>query len=246
MAFFILLYQNMLKTLIDFLFPKKCLICKRDIEEYELCKKCLQNIPVSGWIKCIRCGKRLPNAIPCPIHKYKTPITGILSATDFNRQDIRYIIHQYKYKRKQNIYYALGEILKNSLNISGFSKILIEREAVLVPIPLSPKRLKQRKFNQSELIAKYISSEFNLKLYNDVLLRPIERPPQVKIKEAAKRRENIKGVFKVNKIPEDILKCPVVLVDDVSTSGATLEEAGGVLKEAGIKTIWAIVVASKK
>ncbi|GAI27128.1 unnamed protein product [marine sediment metagenome] len=108
-------------------------------------------------------------------------------------------------------------------------------------MPLDKKRLKRRGFNQAEEIAKVLSEILDIPLINDALLKIKETLPQVKLSEKD-REENIKGIFLCQK-PEKIKNKKTLLVDDVYTTGSTMEEAARILKKAGAKEVWGIAVA---
>jgi len=106
---------------------------------------------------------------------------------------------------------------------------------------LEKRKLKQRGFNQAEEIAKELSSFLKIPLVSDCLTKIKETLPQVEL-SGKKREENIKGVFLV-KNNEKTRGRKVLLVDDVYTTGSTMEEAARVLKTAGAKEVWGVVVA---
>jgi len=113
-----------------------------------------------------------------------------------------------------------------------------------VPIPLYKIRHRTRGFNQAELLAKEVANHFNLPLEINLLKRTIPTEPQANIKDDEKRKTNIKGVFKIH--PSFLKKLRdrnIILIDDVSTTGATLVEAGKILKNNGANQVWALVVA---
>jgi ComF family protein len=112
---------------------------------------------------------------------------------------------------------------------------------VLVPVPLSKKKLKWRGFNQAEEIAKELANFLKIPLISDCLIKTKETKDQVELSEK-ERKENVKGAFYI-KNKEKIAGKNVLLVDDVFTTGATMEEAAKVLKEAGSEKIVGVVVA---
>ena len=114
-------------------------------------------------------------------------------------------------------------------------------EAFLVPIPLSRKKLKERGFNQAQEIAKELSLSLKIPLLSDVLLKIKETSAQVEL-QGKDRQENIKGVFVCQK-PDLIKSKKIILIDDVFTTGATMEECARVLKTAGAKEVWGVTVA---
>lgn len=112
---------------------------------------------------------------------------------------------------------------------------------ILIPIPLAKKRQKERGFNQSEEIGKELSKFLKIPLVNNALIKVRETLPQVEL-SGKEREENIKGAFWCR--DENMVKNKTIfLVDDVFTTGSTMEEAARVLKEAGAKKVWGITVA---
>ena len=111
----------------------------------------------------------------------------------------------------------------------------------MVPIPLTKKKLKQRGFNQSEEIVKELSESLKIFFLDDCILKIKETSPQIELSGKA-REENIKGAFLV-KNNEKIKNKKILLVDDVYTTGSTMEEVSKVLKESGAKEVWGLVVA---
>jgi len=113
-----------------------------------------------------------------------------------------------------------------------------------VPIPLYKIRHRTRGFNQAELLAKEIANYYNLPLEINLLKRIIPTEPQANIKDDEKRKTNIKEVFNVG--PAAVQGKNIILIDDVSTTGATLTEAGKILKNNGANKVWGLVVARGK
>jgi len=112
---------------------------------------------------------------------------------------------------------------------------------IVVPVPLHPKRLRQRGYNQSERIAYYLAKEKGWRLETGGLRRVKFASPQTRLGAAA-RRENVVGAFEVTE-PERFRGLSVALVDDVITTGATLGEIAKLLKQAGATRVWALAVA---
>ncbi|MBI4134867.1 MAG: ComF family protein [Candidatus Sungbacteria bacterium] len=121
------------------------------------------------------------------------------------------------------------------------TRITLPERALLVPIPLHRKRLRERGFNQAEVIAKSLAKALSIPLENNILMRAKYAPPQTTMKTRKEREENAKNLYAVAApIPDG---ATIILVDDVSTTGATLEEAARVLKEARAKQVWAFTAA---
>jgi ComF family protein len=121
-----------------------------------------------------------------------------------------------------------------------------------VPVPLHKRKLRERGFNQAELLAKEVAEYFSLSLETKALIRKKYTPPQVRTKNHKARRESLKNAFEISSIftkkciseNTNFLKEKIIiLIDDVTTTGATLFEAAKVLKRAGAKEVWGLVVA---
>ncbi len=131
----------------------------------------------------------------------------------------------------------LGDLLAEYTKpIASFSN------AVVVPVPLSAKRLRERGFNQAELIAARFANHFDLPVANGILTRTKHALPQSVLDSYKGRWENIKGAFAVPD-PEAVKGKQILLIDDVTTSGATLFEAASILKAAVAKKIIALAIA---
>ncbi|MEN2985302.1 MAG: ComF family protein [Thermodesulfovibrionaceae bacterium] len=159
----------------------------------------------------------------------------------------------WKYVDSLSCFAAYDGILKEAINIFKYQKIkrvgkllgkllvdISPKELdILVPVPLHPKKLKTREFNQSAILAKEISNYRRIPLSLTILKKIKDNPPQVSLK-ASERKLNVKDVYSVSR---DIKNLKIGLVDDVITTGATLAECAKVLKRAGAKEVHAITVA---
>lgn len=117
---------------------------------------------------------------------------------------------------------------------------------IIIPIPLHAKRLNWRGFNQSELICKIIAEKYSIPIFNNILTRVKNNKPQVEMPDFERREKNIDGIFAINPkiyLSPQIKKANVLLIDDVITSGATIKQAGSVLKQAGFKKIYGLAAA---
>jgi ComF family protein len=112
---------------------------------------------------------------------------------------------------------------------------------VVVPVPLHPRRLRWRGFNQSVLLGRELSRVFDLSLDPFLLQREVETPPQTQLSEDERRR-NVRGAFTVNP-QKSVQNRSVLLLDDVYTSGATVNECSRCLQRAGAKNIYVLTLA---
>jgi len=227
------------KFVLDILFPINCLSCGKELGEF-ICQECLNKFPVLTSQSCF-CGKRLPAGKICESCRKETRISRLMYASYYDNKIIRELIHIFKYKRIENLSLPLGEILikflekqiKLGLDLSGFK---------IIPIPIYKSRFIERGFNQSELLANGVGKYFGLEVSAKILKRIKNTPPQAEIDNWEKRKENIIDVFLAVR-PELTANQKIILLDDVSTSGATLKEAAKILKEAGAKKIYGLILA---
>ena len=223
---------------LDILFPRLCLSCERYLEETiaeaGLCESCVARVTLHTTLFCASCRARLPNnAKLC--HR-DAPLL-LAAAADYTNDTIRKLIWQLKYERKTAALEPLAALLVRYLKNLPLSFA----NAVLVPIPLHPRRERKRGFNQAALIAEAVSTVLGIPLTH-CLTRLRDTPPQVKLENRVARAVNIEGAFSVGR-PELASGKHILLVDDVATSGMTLWEAARVLKGAGAKKVTGLVVA---
>ena len=112
---------------------------------------------------------------------------------------------------------------------------------VVIAVPLHPKRLRERGYNQSHLLAKELAKLRKLPLIDDCLIRERHSPPQARTASVAERRTNVADAFSCR--DRRLKGKPVLLIDDVSTSGATLDGCAQALKKAGATSVWGLVLA---
>lgn len=226
--------------------------CKKELNLKQasfICEACLNNIILNSGVQCHICGLRNKNNA-CRFCRKKTFLNGLHAAGKYQDPVLREAIHQFKYQEIESLKKPLTELLIKYLKKEN----LIEKLAnsILTPIPLTWSRKLRRGFNQSELLAKELAPILNCLVVN-LLKRQKFSTPQAKISDWQKRKENISGVFALNISnihslspfypTSDVGKLRVVLIDDVATSVATLEEAARVLKKAGVKEVYGLVVA---
>lgn len=226
------------EKILDFLFPKFCLACKK--EGTYLCSECFSKLETLPAPFCPYCNSRSFDGRICK--RCRKFLFGFIAVGLYGNELLRKLIDTFKYnfvKELANpLAFLIFKFLKENPEIEFFKNPL---DFKILPIPLYPRRLRWRGFNQAEKIALELSSLLKIPVENNVLLKIKSTKPQVGLKRE-ERRENIKGVFKVLKQGE-IKNKKIILLDDVATTLSTLEEAAKALREAGIKKIWGLVVA---
>lgn len=217
--------MNILNTILNIIFPVNCLSCGKN-EEY-LCIECLTNAPLS---------LRESEEWMLPLYDYRHP-------------PIKKAIHSLKYKGKKILAKTFAEIMYPRILEELADLRLMQNfyDPILIPIPLSKKRYKERGYNQSELICKNLiklDKKVNFKLEKYILIKHKETIHQAHIKNRKERLENLQGSFSIEEKNIDKIKNKnIILIDDVFTTGATLNEARKILKKCGAKKIIAFTIA---
>lgn len=224
---------------LNLFFPKFCFGCQK--EGSYLCQDCQSTLEILENHFCL-CKKpiRSPKIGKCK-KCFSKKLNGLYFALSYQDQLIKNLIHCFKYRP---FIKGLGKTL-TSLIITHFQ--LTEKQKcdfsdfLLIPVPLTKKRLMWRGFNQSEEIGKELSKFLEIPLVNNVLFKIKETLAQIELSDE-EREENIKQAFLV-KNEKEIKGRKILLVDDVYTTGSTLEESALSLKRAGAKEVWGVVVA---
>lgn len=148
---------------------------------------------------------------------------------------IRKAIHELKYRNLKTIAPCLAELLADYLRSNPLPG------EVLVCVPLHPRRLRERGYNQSSLLARELGRRIGLPVIEDCLIRVRLAQPQVKAVNVEERRRNVAGAFVCR--DERVRGKQVILIDDVCTSGATLESCAVALKSKGAMSVWGLTLA---
>jgi ComF family protein len=220
------------RTALELLFPSRCLGCGR--EGSLVCPICRGKLPIITPPICHRCGiPQLDGELCSACLSHKHDIDGIRSPFRFEGV-IRQAIHQFKYN---NLRYAAGplaELLGNYLTANPIPG------EVLVPVPLHSKRLRERGYNQSQLLAREMGKLVGLPVMTDWITRQRQAAPQTRVTSVSQRRSNVTNAFTCHGNLKDK---KVILIDDVATSGATLDACAAALKSADTASVWGLTIA---
>ena len=220
------------KFVLDLFFPKKCLGCNKG--GTYICDNCLDKVDLIQSDK----NQKLSN------------LDRLIWAVPYSNPLVKALIKNFKYHYVKELAKPLAQLLIKSLGTFNFE--LLTLNFVVIPVPLHKRKLRERGFNQAELLAKEVVEHFSLPLENNVLIRKKYTPQQARTRSPKIRQKALKNAFDIN--PEFAKKCvaekknllknkTIILVDDVATTGTTLSEAAKVLKQAGAKEIWGLVIA---
>lgn len=221
-----------LRSIVDLVFPPRCASCDR-LGEW-LCGECASRIQRLPRPICRRCG--LPSREPLcwRCRATSSSLEGI-RAFGYLEGTLRAAVHGLKYRRRRGAADALGALLVQ----------VVSEESppydVIVPVPLFHARRRERGFNQSELLAERMAALTGRPMAPAALARVRDTPPQVRL-GIAERRRNMRGAFQAAAVEGR----RILLVDDVSTTGATLESCARALLDAGAASVWGVVLARER
>lgn len=233
--------------LINTVYPKKCLACKEKLkvpaQNEPICARCLVKIKKNIPPFCSSCGRHLKKTNLtkniCP-HCLETKLHFDRAFSPFAYEGaIKKLIHEFKYRGKN----YLGPYL--SAMMVEFIKeydLPIDYIDFIIPIPLHKTKLREREFNQAQILAELIAKEFG----KDTLIGALKRHRYTKTQtdlEIAERLENVKDSFLVTN-PQTVKDKNFLVIDDVLTTGATSSEAAAALKEAGANIVLVLTLAN--
>ncbi len=214
--------------------PRLCLGCRAHLVRGEdvLCMECLLSMARTDFH--LRRDNMLEQSFWGRCHVERAAAFSV-----YNRGSrIRKLIHSLKYDGRKEIGKMLGELYGSTLAGSGF----MEGIEMIVPVPLSAERQRQRGFNQSECFAQGLSASCRVPVRNDILLRTGRSESQTR-RGRYERWENVEGLFTVRK-PSEITGKHLLVADDVITTGSTMEACVNALLEAGGERISVVALAA--
>ena len=240
----------MLRTLLDGLgdlvFPYNCILCSRyvtdpDKSRPQLCPQCLAAIEFNGPPFCLRCSRRLeiysPEGLCLTCLKYPAVFDSAWGAVVYT-PPVQKLLHLFKYHQRTGVRKIFRHFLEEFFDRYPTSFNTFD---YLMPMPLHPVRLRERGFNQAELLTRIVSEKFDIPILSNVLVRQRLTQPQSFLGQK-ERWTNLEGAFTIKR-PFNINNYSILLVDDLLTTGATASAAAATLKEAGAKTVGLLVVA---
>lgn len=235
--------HNLWLLLLDILFPPLCLSCKKYLKNDKLviCDDCYKIIPINTSFYCSNCKKRSPTIngrIPTCKCRYSFTVGA---ASIYSKGSMHDLISALKYYGVTKAANPLGKLVAMFVELTKFDF----SNFIIIPIPLSSLRLRDRGYNQAELIAKeflYFFPNYNQKMRTDIIKRIVNSNPQTSMGSRELRKDNIIGAFSVIN-SSAIQGQKILLIDDVYTTGATSQEVAKTLKEAGAKRVIILTVA---
>ena len=228
--------KEIIDSTIHLFFPHVCTGCGSDIlnEKSVLCMRCIDAMPETNF-------ELHPKN---PVEKTfwgRLPLVGATAQFYFTKESLmQHLMHQFKYKRNKELGLQLGKIMGEKIKSSA----RFEADA-LVPLPLFPAKEKRRGYNQATILCEGMAEAMSIPVLDKVIIRPQHTETQTK-KGRIERWKNMEGKFILSN-PEAIRNKHLLLVDDVVTTGATLEACGNeLLKAEGVQlSVATLCVASR-
>lgn len=233
-----------LKVLLDWLYPPRCRFCRERIfgrDEECFCLDCSEKIRLVSHPLCNRCGRPFFDAAgddhlcgPCLTrgpYFFRARAWACYPSEEIESHPLREVVRRFKYGRKVSLGRPLGRLMARG-SAEFFQGTVFD---LTIPVPLHPKRLRWRGFNQAVILAREVGRLWEIPVDPFLLLRSRETPPQTELRED-ERRKNVRGAFAVNP-RKSVQGKKLLLVDDVYTSGATVNECSRTLLCAGAKQV---------
>lgn len=232
--------NSLKKMLIELLYPKhtKCSVCGREASE-AVCGACLTHLEYIEGRVCLKCGKGIDdeyNNNICPdchgLDKYFNMAFSCFQYKDMGKT----IIHMLKYEGCKEISYVLARLMHQKIKDEAI------RFDAVVPIPIHKAKEEKRGFNQAKLIAEEIAAAIDIPLW-DCIIRTKETAEQFKL-DKIHRNLNVHNAFCINLLYNSVKYKNVLLVDDIYTTGSTVNECSRILKQYGVQNVYVITAAT--
>ena len=218
--------------ILDWLFPPTCINC--GAVGYRICSQCQNSINKSTSCVCSICGRRINSTGVCYQCKSKKPNFDQLRSLYDYKDSVREAIHRLKYENDMGLAEKLAEPLIDYYRAQGWTVDL------LVPLPLFERKQIDRGYNQSALLAIPISLKLGIKYRPNAIIRIKNTKSQVGLNEE-ERWENVSDAFVAD--PQIVNNKTILIIDDVTTTGATMNAAALAARKAGAKAIYCLTLA---
>ena len=228
--------RQLLQQGLDLLFPQQCAVCARS--GHILCSACQASIRLLKPPYCELCNRQLSSPGICQqCQRWPLKLNGLRAVGSYE-EPLRACIHALKYDGQTRLAEPLGKLLARKYSASRL------RADILVPVPLHSERQQQRGYNQSQLLAEHCSRLIGVPICSDILIRRRATSAQVGL-AAYERQQNVAGAFACSPLfaRGALSQRRVLLIDDVCTTGATLQACSEALFAAGAQEVWALVLA---
>lgn len=231
--------QQLGEWLLQILFPRRCPVCDGIVRPAgkKICGKCVGRLRKIEVPWCMRCGKKLQEEAQYCSECRERERTYVRGRALYEYASAAPSIYRFKYGNRREYGAYFGEEMAEELD-SFIRKV--EPDG-LIPIPLHWKRLRSRGYNQAQILAEEIGRLLQIPVYSKLLKRGRNTVPMKKL-NGAERQNNLKRAFNV--AGNDVKLKRVIIVDDIYTTGTTIEEAARVLKKAGVEEVYFVTLSA--
>jgi ComF family protein len=228
-------------ALLSLLYPPRCAVCRALGCPAPLCPACIAAVVPVSEPACPHCGHALEPERVCRACQEHPPAFDRARALGAYQGVLREAVHRFKYRNCPALAEPLGGLLVVQARAQSAALHQLKFDGVL-PMPMHAARRRTRGYNQSERLARVVARELGLSLDTALLTRARATRPQVGL-SATQRRSNLQGAFRVSR-PQDTVGKTFLLIDDVMTTGSSLSECATMLKLAGARGVYALVLAT--
>lgn len=226
------------RWILDFLYPPRCPVCDTAVlPQRRICAECVKKLRRANGAVCFKCGKPLANGRQefCADCEKKPRRFTRGRALWIYEKEVKSSVYRFKYQNKREYGAAYAE------EIAKWDGAWIKGKGIqaIVPVPLHKNRQKKRGYNQAEILAKELGRILDIPVRTDILRRERDTRPQKTLNDA-QRKQNLRHAFRAK---EGAVPGRVLLVDDIYTTGSTMNAAAGALLDAGAGQVYAYCVS---
>ena len=229
-----------IESFLNLFFPSRCVLCDRVVKgKKSVCSECYEKLTfLSDERTCKKCSHPISEGAvlcdACLVHQHY--FTANFAAAVY-KKEVREAIIKYKFYKRPDLHRGLAGLIL--MRLAKFD--LLPKFDAVIGVPLSEKRLEERGYEQAVLLAKVVAEELRVKLLRKCIKKIKDAPAQSKL-SYAKRQQNLRGAFEI--VNHKKVKGKVILlIDDIYTTGATVDEISKILLEAGAKEVYVATVA---
>lgn len=235
--------QKAAEKILDLIYPVRCPFCDRPVlpKEGYVCDKCRENIRVVRQPYCMKCGK--------PLRQEEKEYCGDCNRIEHGYDRGRFLlvyegrvresVYRFKYGKRREYAKAYGQWMEQELG--EFVRLI--RPDALIPVPLHKKRFRKRGYNQAEELAKEIGRRMKVPVYTSYVQREKNTKPQKEL-DFSGRQNNLKKAFKITR--NDVKLNTTIIIDDIYTTGSTVDALSAELKAAGVQKVFFLCLAGGK
>ncbi len=223
----------------ELLFPRRCPVCDEPVKPAgkKICRKCRHKLVYVSADYCMKCGKPLGESTlefcrDCQKRKHEF----VQGRSLYEYKSAAKAIYKFKYGNRREYAEFFGEELADK-----YRDVIVQWNAeAILPVPIHKNRKKKRGFNQSSLLAKELSKHVEVPVIDNFIVRSKDTTP-LKELTGIERQNNLKKAFKI--VRNDVKLSTIIILDDIYTTGSTVDEMARVLKETGIQKIYVLTLA---